>query len=314
MLPWFLLGCGIGYSPVLYLFAAEPGFADAFVAGLKDHFRLGATNMPLAVPWPTLPLDVENFGLALALSNFLVGVGFVVLALFPVLLILLSITPRARAWLASPDLLVPAALAIGYAHYAFSRADLFHLSVSIFPILVFVGVLSLRLRSLPRWGLFAMLLLFSSLAAGIPAFYNETYLRPTIAELGRGEYVYTTEKFAQTLRRVRDLSGCDGIQKCDVMIIPGFKTLDAVIGSASPMRDIYPVWKRSDAGRTDELERVRSAMPSRVIFIQQKLSETRATGSFCSLYKEICDLLESEYPIRHYERLPLGRDVVVYLR
>lgn len=50
LLAW---GAGIivGYSPLLFMLLAIPGFFESFVDSIKLYFRLGRTNVPLSVPW-----------------------------------------------------------------------------------------------------------------------------------------------------------------------------------------------------------------------------------------------------------------------
>jgi hypothetical protein len=159
-------GVVIGWLPVLLLIAAVPGFALSLWQDILFLLELKATNLPLAVPWPwrvpfgqTSPLD--------AARGVLVGLFFIAIVAYGVLGIAWAVRQRLQDKPASPVLVASAFLALPYAHFAYSRADVGHLAQGIFPFLIGALVLLASQPAKIKWP-FATLLCGASLLVALP--------------------------------------------------------------------------------------------------------------------------------------------------
>ena len=126
-------GVVIGYLPILLMALLVPGFAVAFWDSIRFLFEIKATNLPLPIPWPwrvdlTSPLSGE------AIRGVLIGLLFHRDTLFLASLgMFWVVRQKLQRKPVSPALVASSFLALPYAHYAFSRADVRHLAQGIFP-------------------------------------------------------------------------------------------------------------------------------------------------------------------------------------
>lgn len=135
---WFIVGVVIGFSPTLIMMINVDGFFSAFWESIRVMFEYGGTNIPLPVPWPWT-IAAEHPDPVRAVT---VGVGFVVALAFPVLVSVFLLLRRIDLTRhAGVVLAAAAACAVPYAHYAFSRADMIHLTLGILPVTL--GLLAL---------------------------------------------------------------------------------------------------------------------------------------------------------------------------
>src|SRR5262249_6378495 len=136
--PAWAVGVVLGYLPVLSMLALVPDFASAFWESVRFQFEIKSTNIPFPMPWPwkvafrqLAPLD--------ALHGVLLGVYLVaILALGALGLVWLLWNARRPV---APLLAASVCMALPYAHFAFSRADVSHIAQGIFPLAI--GSLSL---------------------------------------------------------------------------------------------------------------------------------------------------------------------------
>ncbi len=145
-------GVALGYLPILVMLIAVPGFAAAFWASIRFLFENGATNLPLPVPWPWT-VRVTQLPMATAAINVLTGVFFITILAFATLSPVWVFRQALLKKPVAPEFVAAAMLALPYAHYAFSRADLFHLSLGIFPFLVGMFLLLQDWPRRMRWTL-----------------------------------------------------------------------------------------------------------------------------------------------------------------
>ena len=139
MAPWrggVLWGAGVvaGYSPILLMCALIPGFAHSLWQSVRLLFDLGQTNLALPVPWPWRA--DATLGQAALLRQVLIGLCFIGLPLFIAVAGAYALGRRWRGCDVPPAIVAACALAVPYAHFAYSRADVSHLAQGIFPVLV----------------------------------------------------------------------------------------------------------------------------------------------------------------------------------
>ena len=117
--------CGviIGFLPILLMALLIPGFGSAFVESLRFLFEQGATNLPLAAPWPWT-VSFRTLPPGDAVRALLIGCFFVGSLMFTALGIAWVVFRRLLGADVQPTLVASVFLALPYAHYAFSRADM----------------------------------------------------------------------------------------------------------------------------------------------------------------------------------------------
>ena len=134
------LGIVVGSLPLLLMALVIPGFAWAFLDSILWLFSLGTTNLPLPVPWPWSGMHqrfVANDRLAFMVVEF----GFVAFPLFFLVAVLLLLKYPLVDRQRQSVLVASTCVGMWYMHYAFSRADLSHLAMSLSPFLL--GVVAL---------------------------------------------------------------------------------------------------------------------------------------------------------------------------
>ena len=162
----WVIGVVVGYLPVLVFLVLVPGFSQAFVDSIRVLFEIKATNLPIPIPWPWLVQfgQLSTVEMQRAVTK---GIFFIAIFVFGVLGIAWIIRKRLKNNSNSPVLVAAIFLAIPYAHYAYSRADLYHLAPSIPAFLM--GILALLANQVARikWPL-VMLLCGTSLFVMLP--------------------------------------------------------------------------------------------------------------------------------------------------
>jgi len=128
-------GVTVGFMPVILMALLAPGFAVAFLESVLLLFERKATNIPLPVPWPWR-VDFTTLSLSKAVRGVLVGLFFIAIVIFGMLSIIWVVSQKFRNRQVSPALVAASFLALPYAHYSYSRADLSQLALGIFPLLI----------------------------------------------------------------------------------------------------------------------------------------------------------------------------------
>lgn len=259
MLLWGV-GVATGFLPVLVMIVVVPGFASSFWESVRLLAEQKATNLPLPVPWPW-KADL-SWSLVDVFRVFLIGDFFLGLLLFVCL---------AGSWIIimhrcrnpPPAALVASVfLAIPYAHYAFSRADVGHLAQGIFPMLIGTFVVLGMLGAKYRWFFSSCLCVASIYAVCVqhPGWLCMTSIRCEPVEISGAELTVDAATVADVamLRKLADTYAPDGRSFIAVPFWPGAY---ALLERKSPMWEIYPLFSRSETFQRDEIERIKSASP-----------------------------------------------------
>ena len=261
------LGVVIGYLPVLVFLVVVPGFALAFWESIRLLFEIKATNFPLPVPWPWL-VPFGRLSTDEILRSVAKGIFFIAIVVFGILGIVWVIRQRLQNKPVSPTLIASIFLALPYAHYAYSRADLAHLGPGIPPFLM--GILAL-LASQPakiKWS-FAALLCGASLLVMLPThprWYCYFYSNQQCVDIKVGG-----DKLKVDLGTATNL---EALNKLAAQFAPGDRTFIAApywpgayaaLGRKAPMWEIYVLFPRSAAFQQAEIERIKATKPGFVV-------------------------------------------------
>ena len=245
------LGLVTGSVPLLAMAIVIPGFASAFLDSVLSLFRLGATNLPLPVPWPWFgvnsPLPTVD-----RMAYSFVGLGFVALPLFFLFSLgLLLVYPLADLQRQSV-LVASTCVGIWYVHYAFSRADLPHLAQSLMPFLIGIVAMPafLGARENSRGSLLVLsgLMVFTIGPAylGSPFFQHCHPLRTTCVQQElNGETLWLHPSDRQLIETVRQIVAAHVRPEEGIFIAPHWPTFYGILQRPSPTWQIYFIFPES---------------------------------------------------------------------
>lgn len=294
-------GIAVGYLPLI-LMLLVPGFAGAFFDSIHFQLTRGSTNLPLPVPWPW-SFDYSGMSFGAAARLMLVGLLFIALLLFPVLGLLALLRAKWQGRQVSPVLVAAVFLAVPYAHYAFSRADVSHLAQGIFPMLL--GCLAL-LAACPerrKWILSLTLLTISVWVMHV--FHPGWQCRPaadckTLTVLN--DKLRIDPKTAQHVALLRYLDTHYAGGERSFIAAPFWPGAYALLDRKSPVWAIYGLWKRGEEFERQEIARIEAAQPAFVLILDAVLD-----GREDRRYAHTHPLLYA-WIQQHYTLLPQSRD------
>jgi hypothetical protein len=262
----FVCGLVVGYLPVLVMLVAIPGFAAAFWESILAIFDRG-TNLPLPVPWPWL-VPVTKLPLATAAADVLTGVVFIAMIVFGIWSLLWIIRRALQQKPVAPELVASSILMLPYAHYAFSRADVGHLTLGIFPLLIGIFALLNDLPRQVRW-ILAFTVTIASLIITLPYHpgWNCRIIEQCVAtELGGNTLKIEPliSKFVTMLHSVTAQYAPNGR---NILVTPLWPGAYALLNRKSPMWDIYALFPRGDEFQRREIEQIKKADPGFVLVL-----------------------------------------------
>jgi hypothetical protein len=311
----FCAGVVLGYAPLLAMFAV-PGFLAAFWRDVVFTLTAPTTNLPVPVPWPWRIALAGPHGYG-TLQQLLAGVFFVLLLVFPAAGLLLSLVKRRAAssvaksiaaasatekapvegW--PPLVLACLCLALPYAHFAFSRADMGHLPQGIFPFAV--GLLGLCGGLAPRARvLWAGLFLVISILTMGPVHPRWQCASGACVETAvGGDALVIDQGLAQDLATINSLVAEYSCAGCPVVFTPYWATPYAILRLKSPLWAIFALSPyRYEPPEELELDRIRTVSP-RLIIVADVALDGREELRYRNTHPLIYRYLET-----HYRRLP----------
>lgn len=265
---FFATGVVVGFSPTFVLMATADGFYAAFVHSLVKLFKTGETNIPLPVPWPWRSGWKWEGPLWTAL-RMSTGFGFVFLVAMPLVgLFALAYRRFDLNKERNRVLLAATACAIPYVHYAFARADLTHLALSIFPSLIvlfslFADIRPWKTLTLGLGTLSASILTVASLQA---FFAPLTHARLEQADVD-GERLWVYPGVARKLELASKvlLAPSLGPATAGFLAIPNLQSLHAIYRTRMPVWEIYPLSAKNAELEVREIERLEKSPPGIVL-------------------------------------------------
>jgi hypothetical protein len=220
--------------------------------------KKGITNAPLPVPWPWT-IDYAHQPLLNSLSDFFMGICFVGLPLFYLLVVISLFLAKPVNTPGRSLLIASASVGIFYLYHIFSRADLAHLAQSIHPGLL--GLIALpqayyfRQQKKGEWGLavvLATVTIFAVIISANPYWQRLSHRgRFTLYEL-KGEQFWLRKSQVAYIKSVKQLVG-QHLKPEEKLLITGYKTgLYLILNRRSPIRETYFILP-SQPGREDEI-------------------------------------------------------------
>lgn len=312
-LSW-VLGVVVGYLPVIYLNMFVEGFSSAFFESVKSIIDSGSTNIKLPVPWPWI---VDTAKLGIVFSIFYIGQG-----LFFIFLIAFSVAglgyvalrrkyglPRSAGETENAVFLAAVCLALPYAHYAFSRADVTHLALSILPLLL--GLLSIPIVSNWKSKILVALALLASgsivMADIQPALrYLVFHEKLEAIQIGSDKILVSPGQ-ATNLKYLFQLVQPEIDKGKPFLALPNYPTLHAIYRSKMAAWDIYPILARDEVFERQEIQRIEKLNPS-LILISNHALDNNESLRYKNLHPLIYQWINSKYRREdHGENLEIYR-------
>lgn len=294
LLTW-LLGVAAGYLPVLVFLVVVPGFSSALWESVRNLFENKATNFPLPVPWPWM-VPFNQLPFFEMLRGVTQGIFFVAICVFGLLGIIWAIRQKLQDKQASPALISSICLALPYAHYAFSRADLSHLAPGIPPFLM--GVLALLVSQptkvkLPLVALLcgASLLIMFPRHSGAYCYLTQKCVSTNIA----GDELNVDLGTASNLAALNKLAERYANGDRTFIAVPFWPGAYAALGRRSPMWEIFIDFPQSQTFQQAEIERIKAANPGFAIINNRPLDgrdDLRFRNTLPLVYQYIIDNFE----------------------
>lgn len=267
----WLGGVVLGFMPLLLMLALVPGFAASFWESIRFLFEHKATNITLPIPWPWR----ASFGLYPWHTvgwQMLMGLFFMSLPLFGVIGLLWGFVRRFQGRPVDPVLMAAILMALPYAHYAYSRADIGHLALGIFPFLI--GMLVMAVRSTARTGAVATLLLA---VTSICLMFNEhpgwqcRIAAPCVNLEISGSPLRIDPNTAASVNLLRSLDqqyASHGESFLATPLMPGAYPL---LARKAPVWAIYALFARGPAFEQQEIDRLKAASPAFLLVMDAAL-------------------------------------------
>ena len=290
----FAFGVAIGYLPTLLSFVFVSGFFQSFLEGIREQLRLGQTNIPLPVPWPWI-VDLRVFGWLTSFPPFLRGLAFLGLILFPIFGLMVILKNRRAFDTKYAAFTASLCVAIPYSHYAFSRADMTHLSLSLLP--VFIGLLTIPLCSRSETkGLVAILLItITVVISQSPAveYYAETGLGWEKIKV-RGESILVRKSDAESFGRITNAIEKNIRSGSTFVAMPDMPGVHAIFESRIPVYDIYTLSVADKMHEEAEINKLNQSRPG-LILISNKALDSSELLRFSNLRPQMYKWLNENY-------------------
>ena len=260
------IGVAIGFLPIAFMALLIPGFAVAFWESIRFLFEQKATNFTLPVPWPWA-VNFAASSVGDAARGVLIGLFFIGTLLFGGFSVLWVVYRKLKEKPVPPALVASAFLALPYAHYVFSRADVGHLAQGIFPLLVGCLVILLTAQARIKWPFAVALCAMSFWVMHVfhPGWQCLASRQCVNVEIS-GKDLQIDSGTANDISLLRQLSSQFTPNGQAFIATPFWPGAYALLERKSPMWEIYALFPQTELFERKEIERIKSADP-RFVFV-----------------------------------------------
>jgi hypothetical protein len=205
---------------------------------------------------------------AAATADVLTGVFFIAIPAFGVCGILWAIRQALRRRPVPPEFVACSVLALPYAHYAFSRADVSHLAQGIFPFLIGLFVL---LNNWPNKArrIVALVMAGASLMVMLPLHpgWECRVSQSCIAADAAGDLLKVDPNMARILAMLKETVDQYAPNGRSFVATPLWPGAYALHKRKSPMWEIYALFPQQNDFQQREIERIKAAKPGFVLVL-----------------------------------------------
>ncbi len=289
-------GVVIGFLPVIFMALLIPGFAVSFWESIHVLFERKATNLPLPVPWPWA-VNFAGASVSDASRGVLVGLFFIGTLVFGGLSVIWVVYRKLKEKQVPPALVASAFLALPYAHYAFSRADVGHLAQGIFPLLVGCLVILSTAQTRFKWPLASALCATSLWVMlvfhpGWQCMKNYQFVDVEVS----GSNLQVAPGTANEIALLRQLVDKYANNDESFIVTPFWPGAYALFERKSPMWAVYALWQRGESFEDMEIERIKSANP-RFVFVLDSPLDGREELRFRNTHPKVFSYIQANMKI-----------------
>lgn len=304
-------GIIVGFLPILVMALLIPGFALAFWQSIIFLLtELKGTNISLPVPWPWL-VDTTKMPPLDAATALAQGVFFVALIAFGILAPLLVLLQRLRSRPVPAALVAASMLALPYAHYSLSRADVVHLAQGIFPMLIGLFALLMNRPTWVRWsaaGLICAACVLTVLPVD-PGWQCHRNANCVSVEVGGSKIKVSTPiaRDIDLIKKFGSAADTEANASASILVTPFWPGAYALLHRKSPTWEIYALFRRTPAFEQAELARIQAAAPTLAMINDAPLDdreELRFHNTHPLIYQYV---MENYEPIDGFSEDPWNR-------
>lgn len=284
-----------GFIPILLMALLIPGFAKSFWDSILFLFEIKATNLILPIPWPWL-VNFNSLPLGEVIRGLLVGLFFIGIVSFGVLSIIWVFWQKFQNKQVPSVLVSSSFLALPYAHYAYSRADVSHLSLGIFPLLVGCFALFATQRDKVRW-LLALILSATSIwvaAVNYPGW--QCYVSEQCVDVEvSGSHLLVDKATASEVGLLFKLVNQYASNGQSFIATPFWPGAYPLLNRRSPMWELYALFPRTPVFERAEISRIKEANPGFALVFDMPLDgrdELRFRNTHPLIHQYILDNFE----------------------
>lgn len=284
-----------GFMPIIIMALLVPGFAVSFWDSVRFLFEIKATNLPLPIPWPWT-VSFISLPIGEMIRGLLVGFWFIAIVSFGILSVVWVFWQKNQHKQVSSVLVASSFLTLPYAHYAYSRADIYHLSLGIFPLLIGCFVLFSTKRDKFRW-LLALILCMTSIWVTLvyyPGWQCHVSKQCVNIEIS-GSNLLVDADTANDIGLLRKLVGQYAVDGRNFIATPVWPGAYALFKRKSPMWDIYALFPRNSAFEKTQIAAIKEANPGFVLVFDLPLDgheELRFQNTHPLIHQYILDNFE----------------------
>jgi hypothetical protein len=206
---------------------------------------------------------------------------------------------RAKGKSIPPALVAAAFLALPYAHFAFSRAEVGHLAQGIFPLLIGSLVILSQVQGKVKWPLTIVLCAASVWLTSLyqPGWLCSTSKQCVTVEIS-GSELKIAPGTASDIALLRHLAAEYAPNGQTFIAAPLWPGAYALLQRKAPMWEIYALFPRSEAFEKAEIERIKASNPGFALIFDLPLD-----GRDDLRFKNTHPLI-NQYIQDHYNLLP----------
>ena len=255
----WMLGILFGYLPMLIMLLCIPGFANAFwERSVRILFEYGATNLSLPIPWPWLVDFTRPW--FFTIRNGLIGLLFIAILGYGLLGLTILVRLAVKKAQPLPTFVASVILALPYTHYAFSRADINHLALGIFPLLI--GLLGLLMQSstaVKNFGTVIILIVTSlTILPSHPGWMARAEGNWPVIKVAESVLIVNPGT-AGAMKLINDLVDKYAPNGEEFIATPFWPGAYAAFRRKSPIWEIYALLPQSEGFQRAEIERIKKA-------------------------------------------------------
>lgn len=290
----FIVGVIVSFSPTFLMMLWVPDFNQVFIESIRALLRSSETNISLPIPWPwnfeRRELGWLTWGLRIA-----TGLGFIMILLVPVLAMAALASRRLADFSPAQRLLLAAAMTgIPYAHYAYARADLVHLALAIFPLLLAILALGSWVRAPLLAGIGLLALSAWTLSDSQPLLARQLW-QHKFEQVSVGEQsIFTAPSEAQQLAAANAALARYPQAAGSFLAMPNMPSVNAIHKAKIPIWEIYALFSRGADFEQQEIARLIATLPQ-LILISNHALDGREEFRYRNLHPLIYAWIQKNY-------------------